>query len=180
MPRPFGAQHRATTIDFHQIHASFVRRKTTMTIKTIALLLCSGLIASAGRIDSMTLHDVRLKNLPLKEGERISAVMVNVASVYVRTVTLPLDWRAEVSLPDMVEGTTVWAEAGHGASWLNSGEDFGVLLTVASEKEWTGHGCGDQASDIKAWIVVEDSSDTPPRTNSVPDTCIDVNSAVGE
>jgi hypothetical protein len=145
-----------------------------ITIKTIAFLLCSGLIASAARIDSMMLHNVRLKNLPLKEGERISAIVVNVASVYVRTVTLPLDWRAEVSLPDMVEGTTVRAEAGHGTSWQSSGEDFGVLLTVAAEKEWTGHDRCGQTSDIKAWIVVEDSSGAPPRTNSVPDTCIKI------
>lgn len=150
-----------------------------MTIKTIALLLCSGLIASAGRIDSMSLHEVRLKKLPLKEGERISAVIVNVAIVYVRTVTLPLDWRAEVSWPDRIEGTTVRVEAGHGTSWLCRGEDFGVLLTVASEKEWIGHDRCGQASDIRAWIVVEDRSDTPLRTNEVPVTCIDVG-AVGD
>ncbi len=128
----------------------------------------------------MTLHNVSLKNLPLKEGERIAAVIVKVASAYVRTVTLPLDWRAEVSWPDMVEGTTVWAEAGHGVSWQSGGEDFGVLLTVASEKEWTGHDRCGQTSDIKAWIVVEDSSDAPARTNAVPDACIEIGAATGK
>ncbi len=137
---------------------------------------CSGLLlAAAAPIDSMSLYEVRLKQLPLKEGERISAITLNIAWGNVRTVTLPLDWTAEVGYPDASDGTTVWLEAGHGTSFLNSGEEIGTILTILSNDGVTGHTRCDGSGNVKGCIVVQDTISS--RTNEIPVTSIEINSS---
>ena len=140
----------------------------------IALLaLCfTEYTAVAGGIGPMYVRTVRLEDIPLKKGERIAAIEVTVAHACVRSVTVPLDWRAEVSWPDASEGTRVTAEAGHAIAWLDDGEEFGDFLTLAFYKEWGGHDQFEKERDITAKVIIEDEQ--PPRTNDVPAKCIRV------
>jgi hypothetical protein len=138
-------------------------------IITMLVLGCMACTATAGRITPMYVRDVRLENIPLKQGERIAAIEVTIVNAAVSKVSVPLGWRADVSWPDARCGTTVTAEAGHGIACLDDGKEFGEILTLAFYKEW-GHDRFEKDQDVKIAIITEDPDAS--RTNSVPAKCI--------
>ena len=89
----------------------------------ILLLILTAHVASAQ-------PELRLKNLPLGEGERISELKFQVKLGLILHLTIPRGWAAETTLPDNYEGVFVTFQGNHGVSWRNSGEEFGSLFAI--------------------------------------------------
>ena len=117
-------------------------------------------------------REVHLRKVPLQHDERISALSINIADGYVRAISLPQDWRAEVSWPDMHDGTWITAEAGHGTAFMDSGESFGALATISCDEYWAPTNRCTGRPTISGSMVVENA--TTCRTNDLPAECFEV------
>ena len=146
-------------------------RATCLWTMLAALLLVNGVIPRATAIggastDQAKRFRVELRRLPLVDGQRIARLEVNVREGDVRSVSVPRDWSAEIGFRDLHDGTWVVAEAGHGVSYANSGEDLGVLLEVEVDGDLGGRRSCDDAPLLTGWMVLS----TPDAfvTNEIP------------
>ena len=141
-----------------------------MKLRLCGVLLCAGLVSSAWAFNRpMFTRYVELWHLPLQKGERIASIRLQVAAC-VSGVAVPLDWRMSSDWPDFYEGTIIEGEAGHGASWVDSGEEFGSLLRLSfyDADELTSF---KPSEHVKVTLVTWINGETC-RTSSVPAECV--------
>ena len=141
-----------------------------MRVRLCGILLCAVLGSSAWAFNRpMFTRYVELRHLPLQKGERIASIRLQVATC-VSGVAVPLDWRMSSDWPDLFEGTIVEGEAGHGASWVDSGEEFGSLLRLSfyDADELTSF---KPSRDVKVTLETWTNGEIG-HTSSVPAECI--------
>ena len=101
--------------------------KTLLT----CLLMCS--LAAAQRdtlIKPVRLRDLSLQKVPLKEGERIASIEVEVAGASFSSVHIPVDWSFDVGAPVSCVAL-LKGEAAHGVGMPFTTDAFQRFLTLA-------------------------------------------------
>jgi len=97
----------------------------------VFLLLCS--VAAAAKdtlLKPVRLREMSLQKVPLREGERIASIEVELAGASFSVVRIPVDWSFEVSAP--VSGIAVLkGEAAHGVGMPFTTEEFQRFATLA-------------------------------------------------
>jgi len=102
-------------------------------MKTFLLFLLLGSVAGAEQdtfLKPERLREVSLQNVPLKKGERIAWIEMEVAGASFSAVHIPIDWSFEAKAP--VSGVALLkGEAAHGAAMPFTTESFQRFVTLA-------------------------------------------------
>jgi hypothetical protein len=104
-------------------------------VKTLLLIVClfactRGMAATDSLQKPIRLVDVSLRNVPLKEGERIAQIEMEYGGASMRTVHTPSGWSFEGG--EQVSGVeTLKMEAAHGVGMLFTAAEFQKFLTLA-------------------------------------------------
>jgi hypothetical protein len=95
------------------------------------LLLCSVAVAAKDTpLKPVRIREVSLQKVPLKEGERIASIEVEVAGASFSSVHIPIDWSFEAGAP--VSGVAVLkGEAAHGVGMPFTADEFQRFVTLA-------------------------------------------------
>ncbi|MFT5123073.1 MAG: hypothetical protein ACI9TH_001500 [Kiritimatiellia bacterium] len=151
-------------------------KKQSILIFVMSLLMLS---AQADPPRPTYYRHLWLKNIPLKEGERISEIYFAIGQGEVHSVTVPRDWGMEVRIPDAYEGTIVYGEAGHGTTYLNALEDVGRILTLAFYDDDASEE-GDTLENIirKATVTLEHPDRLNGIETTIPLTCIGLSNPI--
>jgi hypothetical protein len=95
------------------------------------LLLCgAGFAATDTPLIPVRIREVSLRNVPLKEGERIAAIKVEVTGARFRGVRIPDDWGVDVGAPS-ADVSVLKGVAQHGTAMLFTTDEFQRFLTLA-------------------------------------------------
>jgi hypothetical protein len=97
----------------------------------VFLLLCSVAVSSKETpLKPVRVRELSLQQVPLKEGERIASVEVQVAGASFSSVRIPIDWSFEVGAP--VSGVAVLkGAAAHGVGMPFTADEFQRFVTLA-------------------------------------------------
>lgn len=97
----------------------------------VAVLACIVASGPSGALGASTrLRQVSLRNLPLREGERIAAVQVEVTGARFRNVQIPDDWGFDVG-PPVGKTSILKGTAQHGSAMLSTPGELRRFLTLA-------------------------------------------------
>src|SRR5580704_10104594 len=94
------------------------------------LVCCAMLAATDTPMKPVRARDFSLRNLPLKDGERIEAIEIEVAGARFRNVRIPDDWGINISPPES-DVSVLKGVAQHGTAMLFTSSEFQRFLTLA-------------------------------------------------
>jgi len=89
-----------------------------MRASVASLLFSAALIAASTAAEPARTRVVSFRKLPLRPGERIAAIQIDVAGATFSKVSIPYDWGLDVSAP-VAEACTLKAFGQHSSAFLS-------------------------------------------------------------
>jgi hypothetical protein len=132
----------------------------------VVMLLCTGAIIAATA--PARVRELSFRKLPLRDGERIAAIQVDLTGATFSKVSIPYDWGFDIS-PPVADACTLKGTAQHGSAFLSANQlqKFATLAFYASpESPFT----------IRASVLLysydQKSQKESQRTIDLPKECI--------
>jgi hypothetical protein len=113
-------------------------------------------------------REVSLRNLPLRNGERIAAIEIDVTGATFSKVSIPYDWGFDIS-PPVAGACTLKATGQHGSAFV-SPDDLQKFVTLRS------YASAEPPFTIKASVALysydQNTKKESQRSIDVPQECI--------
>lgn len=96
----------------------------------VILLFSSVVIAATDVAKPARVRQLSFRNLPLRKGERVAAIQIDVTGAAFQKVSIPYDWGVDVS-PPVSDACRLKATAQHGAAFLTTLRDLQKFVMLA-------------------------------------------------
>jgi hypothetical protein len=92
-----------------------------MRVLLMMLLCSSALIAASEAQKPGRIREVSLRKLPLRDGERIAAIQIDVTGATFRKASIPYDWGFDIT-PPVAGASTLKGTAQHSSAFVSAEE----------------------------------------------------------
>ena len=121
--------HRSFWVNSAVVFAKLGVMKSLFSVAWL-LVGCAVMAAAEAPKPAARLQAISIREVPLRQGERIAGLEVEVTGGEFRDVRIPTDWGVEIEAP--VSGVSVMkGTAAHGVGMLSGTSEFGRFATVA-------------------------------------------------
>jgi hypothetical protein len=88
-----------------------------MRARVATLLFSATLIATSAAVEPTQTRELSFRKLPLRPGERIAAIQIDITGAAFQKVSIPYDWGIEIT-PPVGDACTLKATGQHGSAFL--------------------------------------------------------------